>query len=249
MSTQNKVTELQEQGFCVLKAHLPTGIVGSCRDAFLLILEPYLQKHLHEPNRGPHRHFLPMPFEPPCFAPEFFFDTDVMGIIQQVMGDRIVADQWGCDVPLKGSDYQDIHVDYKRPLFSEIPYLQLPMYMLVVSFGLSNITTENGAIEIAPGTHAMLRDKAFEAVQSGTIKMQPVPLEVGDVLIRHPWALHRGTPNNTDSPRPFATIRYVRDWYADASRDVNTIPSNVWNSLTDKQRKMMRFPILQINYV
>jgi hypothetical protein len=242
MSIQNKVIELQKQGFCVLKAHLPNRLVNSCRDAFLPIFKTYLQKHLHEPNRGPHRHFLPMPFEPPCFTPEFFFDSDLLSIIQQVLGDRIVADQWGCDVPLKGSDYQEAHVDYRRPLFGEIPDMQLPMYMLVVSFGLTNITAENGAIEIAPGTHAMPRDKAFEAAQTGAIEMLSVPLEMGDVLIRHPWALHRGTTNNTDLPRPLVTIRYVRDWYADASRDVSVIPPNVWNSLTDEERKMMRFP-------
>ncbi|RZA01422.1 MAG: hypothetical protein EOP47_10765 [Sphingobacteriaceae bacterium] len=244
MSIQNKATELQEQGFCVLKAHFPTSLISSCREAFLPILETYLQKHLHEPNRGPHRYFLPMPFESPCFAPGFFFDKDVMSIIQRVLGDRIVADQWGCDIPLKGSNYQEIHVDYRRPLFSEVSDLKLPMYMLVVSFGLTNITIENGAIEIAPGTHAMPRDKAFEAVKTGSIKMQPVPLELGDVLIRHPWALHRGTPNNTDLPRPLVTIRYVRDWYADASRDVATIPVNIWQTLTPEQQKMIRFPIL-----
>lgn len=244
MSTKNKLTELQEQGFCVLKAHFPNTLITSCRDAFLPILDNYLHQHLHEPNRGPHRHFLPMPFELPCFAPEFFFDSEVLAIVKSLMGERIVADQWGCDVPLKGSTYQDLHVDYRRPLFSEVPYMQLPVYMLVVSFGLTNITSENGAIEIAPGTHAMPRDEAFKAVESGAIEIQPVSLKMGDVLIRHPWALHRGTPNATLLPRPLVTIRYVRDWYADASRDVATIPVNVWQSLTREQQKMMRFPIL-----
>jgi hypothetical protein len=50
---------------------------------------------------------------------------------------------------------------------------------------------------------------------AGEIDMQAVPLEIGDVLIRHPWALHRGTPNMTDVPRVLATIRYARRWYAD----------------------------------
>jgi hypothetical protein len=38
-----------------------------------------------------------MPFQPGIFAPEFFFDTGVLGIVQGAMGDRIVADQWGCE--------------------------------------------------------------------------------------------------------------------------------------------------------
>ena len=72
--------------------------------------------------------------------------------------------------------------------------------------------------------------------------MQAVPLEIGDVLIRHPWVLHRGTPNTTDTPRALVTIRYVRRWYADASRDVEEIPRATWASLTAAQQSLMRFP-------
>lgn len=71
--------------------------------------------------------------------------------------------------------------------------------------------------------------------------MQPVPLEIGDVLLRHPWALHRGTPNTTDVPRALATIRYARRWYADDSRETRSIPHAVWQSLTAEQQGMMRF--------
>jgi ectoine hydroxylase-related dioxygenase (phytanoyl-CoA dioxygenase family) len=73
--------------------------------------------------------------------------------------------------------------------------------------------------------------------------MLPVTLNIGDVLIRHPWALHRGTPNVTQTPRPFVTIRYVRRWYADSSRDVSSIPLSLWQSFTPEQQAIMRFPI------
>jgi hypothetical protein len=68
-------------------------------------------------------------------------------------------------------------------------------------------------------------------------------LEIGDVLIRNPWAVHRGTPNTTDTPRALVTIRYVRHWYADDSRDVQAVPRAVWVSLTADQQSIMRFPI------
>ena len=118
----------------------------------------------------------------------------------------------------------------------------LPMYFLVVSFGLVRIAQEHGPIEIAPGTHRMMRADALRAVETGEIGMQALPLEIGDVLIRHPWALHRGTPNMTDLPRALATIRYVRRWYADDSRDVEEVPRATWESLTYEQQGMMRFP-------
>ena len=66
-----------------------------------------------------------MPFQPPCFAPEFFFDADVLRIVQGVMDSQM--------------------------------------------------------------------------------EIKSVLMQLGDVLIRHPWALHRGTPNLTDTPRTLCT--------------------------------------------
>jgi ectoine hydroxylase-related dioxygenase (phytanoyl-CoA dioxygenase family) len=120
------------------------------------------------------------------------------------------------------------------------------MYFLIVSFGLVRITQAHGPIEIAPGTHRMMKLEALRAVETGEIAMQAIPLEIGDVLIRHPWALHRGTPNKTDLPRALVTIRYVRSWYTDASRDVEELPRTAWESLTPEQQGMMRFPTSQI---
>lgn len=243
MNISDKIAELQERGFCVLKAQLSISSIDACRHAFWPILLDYLKSHKEEPNRGPHRHFLPMPFEPPCFNPEFFFDPVVLRIVHALLNKRVVADQWSCDVPLTGSQHQSVHVDYQHPLFAEAPDLLVPTYMLLISFGLVPITSNNGPIEIAAGTHRMPREDALRAVQSGHIELQPIPLEIGDILIRHPWALHRGTPNTTDIPRALVTIRYVRHWYADGSRETNPVPKAVWQSLTVEQQDIMRFPI------
>lgn len=243
MPGREEILALHENGYCVLRAHLPKGAIDGCREAFWPILLEYLKNHGDEPNRGPHRHFLPMPFELPCFAPEFFFDPEILGVIRGAMDSRVVADQWGCDVPLRGSEHQKFHADYQHPLFEERPDLLLPPYVLVVSFGLVPITAAHGPIEIAPGTHRMRRETAMRAVESGKSEVRAVPLEIGDVLIRHPWALHRGTPNLTDTPRALVTVRYVRCWYADDSREVNPIPIAVWDSLTQEQRALMRFPV------
>jgi hypothetical protein len=240
---QDKLTDFRKQGYCVLKQHFAKPFIEACREAFWPQLLRYLKIHNNEPNRGPHRHFVPMSFEPPCFMPEFFFDEEVLRIVRGLMADRVVADQWGCDVALQGSDYQGIHVDYRRPLFSEEPDLSLPVYMLVVSFGLAPIIPEDGPIEIAPGTHLMPRNQALDAVESGELGMQPIPLDIGDLLVRHPWTLHRGSPNRTTTPRALVSIRYVRAWYVDSSRDVRFISQAVWESLTSEQRSMMRFPV------
>jgi ectoine hydroxylase-related dioxygenase (phytanoyl-CoA dioxygenase family) len=119
----------------------------------------------------------------------------------------------------------------------------LPAYVLVVSFGLIRIASESGPIQIVSGTHRMPRKEALRAVESDQIGMEPVPLEIGDVLIRHPWALHRGSPNMTDTPGTLISIRYVRPWYADSSREVNSVPRAVWDLLTPAQQRVMRFQV------
>jgi len=238
-----KIAELRENGYCVLKAQLPLASIEACKRAFWPLLLEYLKHHADERNRGPHRHFLPMPFEPPCFAPEFFFNPDILEVVRGAMGSRVVADQWGCDVPVPGSEYQNFHADYQRPLFEELPDLPLPPYILVASFGLISITPEHGPIEIAPGTHRIPREVALRSVESSEIPAHSLLLEPGDVLVRHPWALHRGTPNRTGTPRPLLSVRYVRRWYADHSREVNSIPRSLWESLNEEQRALLRFPI------
>ncbi len=226
------VASLRQEGYCVLPAHFPPALIHACRDAFWPILETYLAAHADQPNRGPNRHFLPIPFRAPCFAPEFFFDPEILAIVHALLGDRIVADQWGCDVPLQGSVYQNPHIDYQRPLFEEAPGLVLPPYFLIVSFGLVPITPQNGPIEIAPGTHR---------TPEAEVPFRPVPLAIGDVLIRHPWAIHRGAPNTTAIPRALASIRYVRRWYADDSREVAPMDLVTWQSLTPAQQSLLRF--------
>lgn len=237
MTLTDKAAELHDRGFCVLKGHFASGPIEACRVAFEPRLEDYLRSHAGAPNRGPCRHFIPMSFHPPCFASEFFFDDRVLGLVRSALGERIVADQWGCDIPLAGSNYQELHADYQRPLFEELPELQLPTYMIVVSFPLTRIAAEDGPIEIAPGTHRIPRGEGLSQTP-----LEPVLLEPGDVLVRHPWTLHRGTPNRTARPRLLCTIRYTRRWDWDSSREVSTIPDEVWLSLTPSQREMMRFP-------
>lgn len=43
--------------------------------------------------------------------------------------------------------------------------------------------------------------------------------------------------------RALASIRWVRRWYWDDSRDVDVVPRPVWESLTPEQRTLMRFPL------
>jgi hypothetical protein len=75
------------------------------------------------------------------------------------------------------------------------------------------------------------------------LPLEPIEIDIGDVLIRHPWALHRGSPNTTAIPRPLVAVRYVRRWYANDSREVNAIPASTRASLTPEEQRLLRFPV------
>ncbi len=78
---QKTIRGIHDQGYCVLRGHFPSRLVDACRDAFWPRLLAYLGSG-QAPKRGPQRHFLSMPFEPPCFTPPFFFDPDVLAIVR-----------------------------------------------------------------------------------------------------------------------------------------------------------------------
>jgi hypothetical protein len=120
LSANEAIIELHDNGYCVLKNRLPKAVVAACKDAFWPILLKYVENHGHEPNRGPHRHCLPMPFDPPCFAPEFFFDEATLDVIRTVMGCRKhTKDATGISIILKGPKCTTIELGHFRILPGE----------------------------------------------------------------------------------------------------------------------------------
>ena len=59
---RDKIYSLQEQGYCVLEQRYTRILIAACRAAFWPRMLQYIELHHSEPNRGPHHHFIPMPF-------------------------------------------------------------------------------------------------------------------------------------------------------------------------------------------
>ncbi len=88
---------------------------------------------------------------------------------------------------------------------------------------------------------------AAEAMQrhlDGELPLRAIPMKLGDVMIRDVRALHRGTPNNTDVPRPMVVIGYSRKWYFRPEVNVQ-IPPDVLATLSPKAKRLLRYmPVL-----
>jgi hypothetical protein len=65
-------------------------------------------------------------------------------------------------------------------------------------------------------------------------------MAMGDVMIRDVRALHRGTPNFTDEPRPMVVLGYSRRWLHRPEVHIR-VPRSVWDALSPTGRKLLRF--------
>jgi ectoine hydroxylase-related dioxygenase (phytanoyl-CoA dioxygenase family) len=65
-------------------------------------------------------------------------------------------------------------------------------------------------------------------------------MQLGDVMIRDVRAVHRGTPNLTDEPRPMVVIGYSRTWYFRPEVQVQ-VPQAVFAALPARAQRLLRY--------
>ncbi len=236
---QGCIQEIRQKGYCILRRHFPLDVVEACRVAFEPIAEAYLEENADNPNRGPHRHFIPLPFRPPFYHPAIFNDDTIHAIAEGILGEQMVVDHYATDTPFKGSSYQEVHADL-QPLFPEQPDLVLPPELLAVNWPFVDVTQERGPFQVAEGTHLLPRTAALARVASGEIPLNSLLMEAGDVLIRDPRCLHRGSPNLTDTPRVVAVISFMRPWFCRRRRDTYPIARSLWNTLSEREQRLLQ---------
>ena len=169
------------------------------------------------PRRNPHRAqpgvqcgtIYSCPLNPLFISPAFTAIPASLAIVRRLLGDDAEMVQYATDTPAKGSVYQEWHGDVP-PLFPEEPGHVPPPAIITMNFAMVDVSEDNGPFEVADGTHLLPRPEALERIEKGDVPLRKLLLKVGDVLIRDPRCLHRGTPNTTDTPRPVAVFAFER---------------------------------------
>ena len=233
---EKAVQEVHEEGFTILKSLLPEELVRKCSEAFMPILEDFVREHADDPNRGTARHFIVLPFESPFNDPVIYENDTILAVVENIIGDDAALGSYATDTPLEGSVYQEFHSDMSN-LFPGSD-LFLPTHIVTVNFSFVDVTAENGPFEVARGTHRMPKEEALRRIESGQIQEEPLFMQVGDVLIRDPRCLHRGTPNRTASPRPVAVIAYARPWFR---FDRTWISKSEYERMSERGKRLLRF--------
>lgn len=225
-------------GFCVLPGHFAREKMEAWRASFAPLLGRHVERKGHLENRGPARYYVTLPFAEPFADPSVYEDDDVLAVVRGLVGEDAQLHQLATDTPLLGSEYQDVHRD-ARPLFPETGR-ETPPFQLAVNFPLVDVTAENGPFEIARGTHMIRKDEGLRLIESGALRLEPLLMKAGDVMIRDVRGLHRGTPNRTEEPRPMVVLGYSRRWLLRPEVSIR-VPRAALETLSERARFLLRF--------
>ena len=230
--------EVRRTSATILRGAFSPEKIDAWNEAFRPLLAAAIERESDDPNRGAHRYYVTLPFIEPWADPEIIDNDDVMAVVSELVGDDGVMCQLASDTPLRGSQYQDLHRDTQL-LFPETG-VESPPYQLAVNFPLVDVTLDNGPMEMAPGTHMLAKADGLRRINTGEIKLEPVLLNRGDVMIRDVRHIHRGTPNPSDVPRPMAVIGYSRRWLFRPEVQIR-IPRETLSRLPERAQRWLRF--------
>jgi hypothetical protein len=237
------VHAVQRDGHCLIKGAIPKELLRGWQEAFAPLLTAHIAREGQLQNRGPGRFYVTLPFTVPFADPRIYEDETILAVVERLVGPDMTMVQLATDTPLRGSDYQDIHRD-APPLFPETGQ-ETPAFQLAVNFPLVDVTRDNGPFEVASGTHMLPKAEGLRRIEAGEVKLEPVLMELGDVIVRDVRGLHRGTPNRTDVPRPMVVIGYSRRWLFRPEVSIR-IPRASLAALSPRARQMLRFnPIVE----
>ena len=230
-------------GYCILRDKFSVATLNAWREAFAPMLDRHVACAGHLQNRGAGRYYVTLPFAEPFADPGVYEDEDVLAVVERLVGEDAVMCQLATDTPVMGSEYQDVHRD-TPPLFPEIGQ-ETPPFQLAVNFPLVPVGIENGPMEIARGSHMMSKAEGMRRIEAGEIKLEPITMRLGDVMIRDVRGLHRGTPNRTQTPRPMVVIGYSRRWLFRPEVSIR-VPRATLETLSERARSLLRFnPIVE----
>jgi len=233
--------ELNRDGICVLRGLFDEALVGEWAAAFDRLFQVRRQRPGGLAPRERARYYLTFPWVPPFADENVFANPALRGVLDRVFAQEYVMVQLGADVPVQGSDYQETHRDF-RPLFTD--RFVTPLYAVAVNFPLVDVTEENGPFQMARGTHVLPRDEGLARIASGEIPMESFPLRRGDLVIRSPLALHRGSPNRTAAPRPMVVMGFVMHWLHTPKVEL-TLPRAYYEGLAPPVRKLLRCEVVE----
>lgn len=250
---------LHTRGYVVLEGALPEPLVRELRAHFRELYADCVQRHRAGDEqaaagtvfweRGSRFRIFPKLTGP--FASRY--------VLRNPLADAIIAETLGADYYCK-SVSSDTCVDGST---TQAPHRDIGFYDkddvcgCVVNIPLTPCGLHNGPIEIWPGGSHLWRSELFGRfdvqpfvqdepnplmeVLASHIPSKLVELRPGDLMIRDPGMLHRGTPNPTSQPRTMLTTGYFRnDYYYPYGDALDNLDEELYGKLEPSVQQLFK---------
>jgi ectoine hydroxylase-related dioxygenase (phytanoyl-CoA dioxygenase family) len=228
---------LHARGYVILTGAMPDPLLAQLRSSFEKLFEQslhYVRAGLRQTppadqegndcvfwERGARFRIFPK-LTGPFADPYVLRNPFAHAIVAETLGADYYCKSLSSDTSVKGSIRQGPHRDIGF-------YDRDDIAGCLVNIAITECGLHNGPIEVWPGGSHLWRGKLFdrfnlvpftqdepnpamEALVSH-IPSKLIQLRPGELIIRDPGMLHRGTPNPTDEPRTMLTAGYFRDDY------------------------------------
>jgi ectoine hydroxylase-related dioxygenase (phytanoyl-CoA dioxygenase family) len=174
-----------------------------------------------------------------------------MKIAQELLGDEIHCKFVSSDTCMRGTTLQSPHREMGGGDTWEAQ-------SLIVNVPLGICGLHNGPLEVWPGGSHLWRNELLrrlqvnDDVQDGRnpefewfatlFPSRKVELFPGDVLVRDPGLMHRGTVNDSDQPRSMLTISYFREGFThDYGNAEHNLDRELWEALEPRMKRLFAY--------
>jgi hypothetical protein len=214
---------------------------GELGDDIMALFEDAVKRPGGAVGRGPKRYYVEIHPEDIRGFLDLVIHPWVIAVSEAVLGPEYKIVELGFDVPLPGAAYQPWHRDFPSP---EATLTGRRLNSLAFNLTTVDVTEEMGPFEIAPGTqwdypenfeHGMFPPKSFyPRYQDRAQKKMP---RMGDISARSALTIHRGTPNNSTTPRPALVLGVDAPDAGNAERHDLQFTRGYYESLPEEVRR------------
>src|SRR3569833_1466894 len=103
--------EVRETSVTILRGLFPAETIDARNAAFQPLQKAGVAADKDDPNRGPGRFYVTLPFHGLRADPQLIDNDAIMAIVADLVGADGVMCQLATDTPVEGSDYQVLHRD------------------------------------------------------------------------------------------------------------------------------------------
>ena len=211
------IESVRTHGACIIEDAVDAATCDALRDAMLATLPEAAKGKPAEDTPGHVQHNPPLRAE--HLHPSVFANPTAMAIIRSILGRGVTMTLYTGNTMLAGTtQMQPVHWDEGQLWPALDDGTAPPAHSLTINLPLVDVTEENGAIEVWPGSHLDVRSGGRPSIHVpaewlAERRSVRVPSRKGSILLRDGRMWHRGTTNSTPSPRPMVAVVYAAWWY------------------------------------